>query len=253
MLPRPYERIPVTTWTTTATLRDMKPLIGLPGSQTLAANLSGNLPVLDTHKIDVYYSLYARAVVDAGGLPVHLPLDVDPREFVERLDGILLTGGADINPSQYGHEVDGSVDIDDLRDELELKLLDGAIELKVPVLGICRGLQVINVHAGGTLHQHVPSHTFHDDDGSATVHEVNFELATTLGGIYGARHDVNSLHHQSIDALGDDLVVAGRSPDGSIEAIERSDSPVIAVQWHPEMLPTRPADPVFRWLVDASS
>lgn len=231
----------------------MKPLIGIPGGRTVGGRFKDNLPVLDSHDIDIYYAFYARAVVEAGGLPIHLPLDVDPLDFVERLDGILLSGGADINPDRYGHQIDGSVDLEDERDHLELELLDGAIKREVPVLGICRGLQIVNVHAGGTLHQHVPSHTFHDGDGSATHHEVTFELASTLGGIYGANQQVNSLHHQSIDKVGQNLVVSGRSPDGSVEAIERTDSQVIAVQWHPEMLPTRPTDPVFQWLVDAAS
>ncbi len=230
----------------------MKPLIGLPGRRTQGSSLIDDLKVLEDHPIDIYWALYSQAVSDAGGLPVNLPHDVDPAEFVERLDGILLTGGADMNPNTYGHEIDGSVKVDDFRDEFEFQLLDSALARQVPVLGICRGLQVINVHAGGTLHQHVPTHAVHTGDGSEPAHHVAFVPDTRLAGIYGTSRNVNSLHHQSIDVLGRNLVVAARSDDGGIEAIERLDAPIISVQWHPEMMATRSTDPIFRWLVETS-
>lgn len=230
----------------------MKPLIGLPGCRTTGERFKDNLPVLDSQDIEIYFAFYARAVVEAGGLPMYLPFDADPTDVIERLDGVLLTGGADMNPALYGQAIDGSIDIEDQRDQLELRLLDDALEQEVPVLGICRGLQVINVHAGGTLHQHVPAHAHLDDDGAKIAHEVYFEPTSTMGNIYGETQLVNSLHHQSVNALGENLAVTGRAPDGSVEAIERTDAPVIAVQWHPEILPTRPTDPVFRWLVESA-
>ncbi|MEE9415315.1 MAG: gamma-glutamyl-gamma-aminobutyrate hydrolase family protein [Acidimicrobiales bacterium] len=230
----------------------MTPLIGLPGRRKKGDMIVGNPDILAGFDLDLYYADYARAVLEAGGLPVHIPMDIDAAAIVERLDGILLPGGADIDPQRYGHELDGSVDTEDIRDVFEHELIDGAIALDIPLLGICRGIQMINVHAGGTLHQDVPPHARFDDPTTTLSHEVTFEVATTIGGLYGERREVNSLHHQTIDELGEGLVVSARAPDGTIEAIEATNKPIIAVQWHPEMLPTRSADPVFSWLVESA-
>jgi putative glutamine amidotransferase len=189
-------------------------------------------------------------VLEAGGLPVHLPIDVDPAEVVDRLDGLLLTGGADIGPDRYGSapETDLYPPEPD-RDEFELGLLGRATELALPTLGICRGLQMINVHAGGTLHQHVPTHAAFDKATTTESHEVTFEPDSTLGALYGESRGVNSLHHQTIDRVGAQLRVTARSGDGTIEGIEHLDLPVVAVQWHPEMMLTHASDPLFTWLV----
>ncbi len=231
----------------------MKPLIGLPGRRKKGSEIAGNLEVLTDSDIDIYYADYARGVVDAGGIPVHLPLDVDPADLVDRLDGVLLTGGCDIEPARYGQEVAGAVDTNAQRDEYELALLDGAIALDLPTIGICRGLQVVNVHAGGTLIQDVPEHAVLDQPVDKLTHDVVFELGTRIGELYGERQSVNSLHHQAIDEVGDGLVVAGRAADGGIEAIESTSKPILAVQWHPEMLSTRPGDPLFSWLIEKAT
>lgn len=196
----------------------------------------------------MYLSGYAQSVLAAGGLPVYVPLDVDPRPYLDHLDALVLTGGADVEPGRYGHQPDGNGHYEPERDDLELGLLAAAVDRQVPVLGICRGLQVLNVLTGGTLHQDVPPHARYDLDPGEAVHRVAFEPGTVLHGLYGAGTEVNSLHHQSVDRLGAGLVVAARADDGTVEGLEVPGADVLAVQWHPEMRPA--AEPVFAWLVE---
>ena len=226
------------------------PLIGVVGSRTSGDQILGNLDVLGPSPIDIYYADYAQAVIEAGGLPVYLPLDVAPAAIVARLDGLLMTGGTDIAPERYGAEPHDALLVTvPERDDYELAVLDAAYECELPTLGICRGLQIVNVHAGGTLRQHVPAHAFVDGPADDLTHEVAIEAGSSLHALYGDRHKVNSLHHQAADRIGDQLRVVARADDGGIEALEHVSLPIIAVQWHPEMLPTRPTDPVFAWLV----
>ncbi|MFW2383500.1 MAG: gamma-glutamyl-gamma-aminobutyrate hydrolase family protein, partial [Acidimicrobiales bacterium] len=140
------------------------PLIGLTGRRKSASKIEGTAGNLQHLDGDWYYADYARGILQAGGLPVHLPMDVDPRRFVDRLDGVILTGGSDVGPAHYGavNEFEEHNHVESDRDELELTLYAGAIAAGLPVLGICRGLQVINVGGGGTLHQHVPEHSRYD-------------------------------------------------------------------------------------------
>jgi len=235
-------------------MSDPRPLIGLSGRRKKGNQIVDNLDTLAHLDIDLYYTDYARAVLSAGGLPVHLPLDVAPDEIAEHLDGILLSGGADIGPERYG--TDPETDLyppEAERDDFELALLGEAVARELPTLGICRGLQLINVHAGGTLHQHVPEHAGFDQPPTHHLHEVAIEPDSALGALYGERRPVNSLHHQTVDVVGADLRVTARSDDGTVEGIEHVKLPVLAVQWHPEMLATASTDPVFEWLVDAAS
>ncbi len=116
------------------------------------------------------------------------------------------------------------------------------------MLGICRGLQVLNVHAGGTLDQHVPEHARYDLTPSERSHAVSIEPGIALHTIYGDEVVVNSLHHQTIDDVGPGLRVTARAADGTIEGLELEGGLVIAVQWHPEMMDH--ADPVFGWIVE---
>ncbi len=229
-----------------------RPLIGITGSRRRGDQIVDNLGVLAESPIDVFYAHYSQGVIEAGGLPLNVPLDVAARDLVGRLDGLLMTGGTDIDPSRYRAEPNAEVQVINAeRDAFELALLDVAIERELPTLGICRGLQMINVHAGGTLHQHVPSHTY--DDATEQLHEVAIEPGSILAGIYGARRNVNSLHHQAAADIGAGLRVVASTGDGSVEAIEHTTLPVLAVQWHPEMLPTRAQDPIFAWLVHESA
>lgn len=235
-----------------------KPLIGLPGRRKSAKLIDGfpdNLADLD---IDLYLADYSRSVLAAGGLPVLLPMDADPREYSEHLHGIVLTGGADMDPAAYGQDADGNGAYETDRDQLELALLEGAMEQDLAVLGICRGLQVINIQAGGTLHQHVPAHARYDVAPNAKVHDVTFEPESRLGLLYsggpggpGVTVGVNSLHHQTVDVLGEGLKVSARDDEGVIEGIEVPGQDIVAVQWHPEMM-SEP-EPVFNWLVSQAS
>ncbi len=231
-----------------------RPLIGITGRRKRGDQLVGNLDVLAHMPVDLYYADYGRGVLEAGGIPVHLPLDVDPGDLVPRLDGVLLTGGADVDPNRYGHaSTTDAFPPEPFRDEHECAVLDAAYADRLPVAGICRGLQVVNVHAGGTLHQDVPTHSGFAEPVDTEWHRVDFTAGSVLGGLYGADRPVNSLHHQTVDELGDGLVVTARAEDGSVEGLEHADLPVVAVQWHPEMLPTRADDPLFAWLVGRAS
>lgn len=205
-----------------------------------------NLGHLDT---DLYFTDYTRSVYAAGGLPIHLPVEADPADYLDLVDGIALSGGADVEPSRYGHENTAS-DTEPERDAFEFGLLAGAVERGVPLLGICRGLQVLNVYTGGTLNQSVPAHARYDVPTDDRSHRITFDTSTRIGELYGESFVSNSLHHQTVDELGSGLTLAGRADDGTVEALELDGHDVIAVQWHPEMLDGE--EPVWRWLVDRS-
>lgn len=210
--------------------------------------MDGFPPTLHGLEMDLYLADYSRGVLEAGGLPVNVPLDADPADYLPHLSGVVLTGGADVAPGRYGQDADGNGGYEPERDELELALLDGALASDLPVLGICRGLQLINIHAGGDLHQHVPEHSRYDVRPSTTVHAVTTEPGSTLHGLFGPDVEVNSLHHQTVDVVGRGLTVTARSDDDTVEGLEIDGRPVVAVQWHPEMMSSR--DPLFVWLVE---
>lgn len=229
------------------------PLIGISGRTKTGAEINIQPEVLRDRRIDLYFCDYAQGVLAAGGLPVYLPSDADPSRYAERLDGLLLSGGADIDPSRYGQTPAANLfKPEPARDAYELSLLDSAADNDTPVLGICRGIQVMNVHGGGTLHQDVPPHACFDRSPSAIAHEVRFESGSLAASLYGPLRKVNSLHHQTLDTVADGYTVTGRSDDGTVEAIESRDHRWLGVQWHPEMMAERDHDPVFSWLVDAA-
>jgi putative glutamine amidotransferase len=191
---------------------------------------------------------YAAAVQDAGGLSVLLVPDPhltrDPSEAIDLIDGLLLAGGADIDPGAYGqtahHATNGTVPE---RDSFEIALVRAAIAQDIPVLGVCRGMQLINVARGGTLVQHLPEHVGHQEHRRSVGsfddadHEVELSEGTLAMRVVGeARHDTKSHHHQAVDRLGDGLQVSAVSVlDGLPEAIELPDRRfVLGVQWHPE-------------------
>lgn len=230
------------------------PLIGLSGRRKKGGDIVGNFDSLANHDIDLYYSDYARAIIQAGGIPVHLPIDLDPAAVVGRLDGVLLSGGADISPDRYGHPLENpAYPPEPERDEFEFAALTQAVDHKLPVLGICRGFQLVNVHAGGTLHQHVPEHAGFESPPHTHLHDVTIESSSLLGSLYGSEKAVNSLHHQTVDVLGASLRSTAVASDGTIEGIEHESLPIVAVQWHPEMMTTRDSDPIFRWLVSQAA
>jgi putative glutamine amidotransferase len=227
-----------------------RPLIGLPGRRKRVGDLGGFPVSLGELHLDLYFADYARSVYAVGGMPVHLPIDADPADWVHHIDGLVLTGGADIDPSRYGHDNTASTSEPD-RDSVEFALYRTALDDEIPVLGICRGFQLINVHAGGTLHQDVPSHARYDLPPSAPSHGVTIEPGSILHRLHGDDRAVNSLHHQTADAIGDGLRITAIADDGTPEAFEVRDAAVLAVQWHPEMMTND--DATFGWVVEAAS
>jgi len=185
---------------------------------------------------------YEAAVLAAGLTPVRLILSNSPH--LSDVDGLMLTGGTDVNPRLYGQEAGPETSApDDDRDAMELDLLREALRNDMPVLAICRGMQLLNVAQGGTLHQHLLSADVHvrrqNDElpgRHRAVHDVVVAQGSKLATIIGAgKHDVNSRHHQAVDRLGSDLNIAAVSIDGVVEAMELPDRKfAIAVQWHPE-------------------
>ncbi len=192
---------------------------------------------------------YFDAVNRAGGIAVLLPpqaIDADSAQaLVAGLDSLVICGGRDVNPAAYGAEPHPTTDKPDLaRDALELALYDAAITQGVPFLGICRGQQVLNVHQGGTLIQHLPdvvgSDKYQLGGGNYSTAEVQVVpdslLARSVPG--SSSLNVALYHHQAIDRLGRDLTVVARSEDGIVEAVELDGHPFgLAVQWHPEHTP----------------
>lgn len=203
---------------------------------------------------------YVEAVAMAGGAPLLLPT-VDealvPR-VLDGLDAVILSGGGDVDPARYGAEPDPETGgVHEGRDAFELAIVHEARERDLPVLAICRGLQVLNVALGGTLHQHVPRITHHrhkdPDNWDVSASPVTVEEGTRLHGIVGGTQiTVNSLHHQSADRLGEGLRCVAVDGDDIVEAIEPTDdSAVLGVQWHPELLTGEPVHAaLFHWLVN---
>jgi putative glutamine amidotransferase len=206
--------------------------------------------------------VYLNAVTRAGGTVVLLPPQPsDPdsaRDIVSRLDGLLIPGGKDVDPARYGepaHETTDEPRRD--RDQLEDNLFAAAIAANLPFLGICRGAQMLNVHQGGNLIQHLPDVIGHDHyqkgGGTFTSMDVVVEVGTHLARIAGDTvQGAQMYHHQAIKDLGRDLVVSARTSDGVIEGIELTTVDFgVAVQWHPEE--TSDADPrLFDALVEAA-
>lgn len=225
----------------------MKPLIVLP------SRYSGEA---ESWRGSVYAAgqLYCDAIVRAGGIPVILTPNPQAvaalPEILGRFDGVCLMGGPDIDPDRYGaterHPTLYGVRAE--HDEHDLELTRVALDLDLPLLAICRGHQALNVALGGTLHQHIT-----DDETSVThrfqMHPVTVANGSRLQSIVGHTPTGHSVHHQSVDQVGEDVVVTARAEDGTIEAIELADRWVVGVQWHPE--DTAATDPSQQALFDA--
>lgn len=206
---------------------------------------------------------YVEAVTVGGGAPLLVPT-TEPTladAVVAGLDGLVLSGGGDVDPASYGATPQAeTAGVRPERDASELAVFDAARRRGLPVLAICRGMQVLNVAHGGTLLQHVPdvTHTEHLDveHWDVSANPVTVQEGTQLHGIVGVSHlTVNSLHHQAVDQLGAGLRCTAVDEDGIIEGIEPIDgAPVIGVQWHPEMLTAEPAhQALFVWLVNRAA
>ena len=203
---------------------------------------------------------YVDTVASAGGRPVLLPpfgsggVDEDGAGVVEALDALVLVGGGDIDPARYGQRPHAATSgVDPGRDASELALLDAALHADLPVLAICRGMQLLDVHLGGTLFQHVPDVVGHDGHQPARGCFADVEVTTEAGSIVakvmGETAVVRCSHHQALDRLGDGLVVTARAADGLAEAIELPTARfVVGVQWHPE---ENADERLFRALLDA--
>ncbi len=210
---------------------------------------------------------YAQSIIGSGGLPIllsrmaHTPEAVD--EILDLLDGLILSGGNDIDPAHYGKDPDLSIFVVPARDAFEFALLKGALERDMPLLGICRGFQLMNIAQGGSLHvdlsTHNPTHISHvvhadKDKGfidEGATHSVRISGTSRLFEIMQSSElTVNTIHHQGIERLGAELEVNAISEDGLIEGIEhRAKSFALGVQWHPEILCTQD-DPASRRLFD---
>ena len=188
---------------------------------------------------------YADAVRRAGGIPLLIqPGETRLEELVGFLDGIILSGGGDVDPRHYTDERHEKVyAVDEERDSAEFALTELAIDNDVPLFCICRGLQVLNVALGGTLIAHIPDampdamgHRHDPDvDPQFIEHEVSVSAESRLGQMVASETVTTaSWHHQAIDKLGNGLQVVASADDGIIEAVEMTDKPVLAVQWHPE-------------------
>lgn len=219
------------------------PVIGITGYADRSAR-PPNVPVFAGART------YVRAVAGGGGVPLVIPpyLEEAPLQAIlHTIDGLVLSGGGDIHPAEFGEEDSGLLwRVDERRDRAELPLAEWALVEELPLLAICRGIQVLNVAAGGTLIQdistQVPDALSHSSVAGRPVpsiaHTVEVSPDSRLARLVGAGElGVNSAHHQAVKDVGRELVVTARAPDGIIEGLEAPDHPFcIGVQWHPEVM-----------------
>jgi len=234
----------------------MRPVIGITCTRIDSGKSS-------SHGINVDY---INAIESAGGTPILLPLIQDNSciaDFVDLIDGLLLSGGVDVDPSFYGEELDpgiGKIDFD--RDRTEISLSQKSLETDLPIFGICRGIQLLNVAAGGTLHQHIPgisnSILKHRQDapGSHGTHTIDIREGSRLLNIIGhSAISVNSFHHQAVKEAAPGFLVSAAARDGIIEGIESTQhSFAIGAQFHPERMwqNNPPMNALFVAFVDAA-
>lgn len=243
------------------------PLIGISASWAPYEKGRGELP---DPCFDYLKCEYIDAVARAGGAPIIIPNLLKEHfdildDILPRLDGLLLSGGSDLDPKYFGQESipEARCIIRERRDTFEIELLKRFDEIcpKKPVLAICRGHQVLNVHLGGTLFQDydacgcetIPQK--HARKGGRTCHEIEVFSGTLLSEIIGeGEHCVNSSHHQGIDELGKGLIVSARAPDRVIEAVELIDRSrwLLSVQWHPEAMHDEPSRKIFSAFVESA-
>jgi putative glutamine amidotransferase len=229
-----------------------RPVIGITAYEEKAT-----WGVWDSELAAIVPANYVRAIIDAGGIPVLLPIQaLGASELVARVDGVLLTGGPDVDPELYGEEPHPETQRPrKSRDTFELAVLDEATKLELPTLAICRGVQALNVSRGGTLYQHLPELPGHDEHGAHGDYSsrgVRVQPGSILAKALGAEEAVALCHHhQAVHDVGEGLVPVAWAGDGTIEALEDPELPfLLGVQWHPEVGEDRA---LFRALVQASA
>ena len=238
-----------------------KPIIGITID---SANDSDNY----RYSAFPWYALrrnYADCVIKAGGIPIMLPYNLESiDEITDYIDALIVPGGdEDINPRFYNEEITSSkVKTNDLRAEFEIELVKRALEKNMPFLGICNGMQILNVVSGGTLIQHIPDHHESDINHEQPVpkdipsHSIDISPGTRLARIAGdnLKARVNSTHHQGVKELGEGLVISAIAQDGIIEAVEsNSHKYALGIQWHSEYLNSELDFNLFKSLIDAAS
>lgn len=196
---------------------------------------------------------FIRAIEAAGGIALVLPStepDAAPVQ-VSVIDGLILSGGSDVHPEHYDGDLHERMTwVDPHRDQWELAILDAAAARDLPILGVCRGAQLLNVWRGGSLHAHLEGDDPVHEGAAETRHPIAVTPGSRLASVVPDGAEVTSLHHQGIDRVGHGLVVSGRAPDGLPEAVEDPDGEVLGVAWHPEVQLAEPAgQPVLDWLV----
>lgn len=215
----------------------------------------------NVYAYDYQFTTYAKRVAQAGGLPIWLPNvtdGTDATEYLNRIDVLLLSGGEDVDPSYYGEKPStDTLQLSADRDRFELPLVRAFWAEKRPILAVCRGLQTLNVALGGTLYQDLeqfPNASEHRREGRAygRTHGIRLIPDSQLARLLeNDEFTVNTSHHQMIKDTADGLrAVAWSTPDGLIEAVESADDrPVLAVQWHPEMMEDAASDRLFKWIL----
>lgn len=235
------------------------PIIGIT---TRRVSLSNKMPLIGSPET------YINSILNAGGIPILLPIPLSGNrlaDVVKGLDGILFTGGGDIDPDIYRGENHPSVyDVQKDRDTFEISLVDHALFRRMPFFGICRGIQIINVATGGTLYTDInskvakalPHNSFAEHPADFRAHPVRVIAGTKLASIVKTdRLEVNSMHHQGIDQPSSTLTVSAVAPDGIVEAVEIKDHPFgMGVQWHPEALGKDvPSQLLFKAFIQAAA
>ncbi|GKT03984.1 gamma-glutamyl-gamma-aminobutyrate hydrolase family protein [Furfurilactobacillus entadae] len=219
----------------------MQPLIGIGTNHLIRPS-----DHFDDNYVDYTQKNYVASVTAAGGLPLLLPIG-DPQTaaaYIEHVDGLLLTGGQDVTPSLYGAEPEPVNQLNDLaRDQFEQALIKAAIAAHKPILGICRGLQIINATLGGTNLQDIASHVnnaiAHNQYPTAwatPTHGITTTPNSRMQAVWGDHGQVNSFHHQAVQQPAPGLTVTATATDGVIEAVEDVTRQLVAVQFHPEMM-----------------
>nr|WP_277756514.1 gamma-glutamyl-gamma-aminobutyrate hydrolase family protein [Vagococcus sp. CY53-2] len=218
----------------------MKKIIGISANEVVDAGET-------LHHLPISYlpAGYVRAVQEVGGTPLVLPIS-QPKEaktYIDLVDKLILTGGQNVSPSLYSSNQSSEAFSLLERDLFEIALIEEAIKQKKPIFGVCRGMQLLNVYLGGTLHQDLSlrqpepiRHMQAPIERWIATHDIFFEKDSVLTPIYGAKATVNSFHFQSINKIGNDLKITAVSEDGVVESIESSSDnhKILGVQWHPD-------------------